>query len=145
MFFLNRCRRGWCDRRRVFFHGHSNLKELAGVLGAFFKNWLGDRLRAFPLNASIEVDALFAAMQLESALGAWPIYVEPGRQNGSAARASRAEYGANHARRAWADLLLTCGTRLFLLLLLALLRFSGILIAVLFVFSVQTTSAAVAP
>jgi hypothetical protein len=143
--FLSRSWRCGSDGRGVFFHSHSNLEELAIVLRAFFQDRLGNRLRAFPLNGSVEVDALFAAMQLKSALGAWSINIKSGGQYRSAARATGAQYSANHARGARPNLLLTRGTRLFLLLLFALLRFSGILIAVLFIFSIQTTSAAVAP
>ena len=130
--------RGGSNRRRVLFNGHPDFEEFAIILRTLLQYRLGDRLRAFPLGARIEVDALFAAMQLKTALGARAIGIKAGGQDAAAARTSGMKHRANHPGCTWTNLFLARGTRTILLLLFALFRFAGILITVLFVFSIQT-------
>jgi len=70
--------RGGSNRRGVLFNGHPDFEEFAIILRTLLQYRLGDRLRAFPLGARIEVDALFAAMQLKTTLGARAVGIKAG-------------------------------------------------------------------
>ena len=69
-------------------------------------NPLGNGLHAFEPRARIEIRALFAAVQIESATRALAFRVETLLQDGAAIGTSRARDGANHTRRARPDLIL---------------------------------------
>src|SRR5580658_2171360 len=71
--------RGVGDGRRIFLHGHAKFEKRAVVLGVFFRNAFGNRLRALELFSGIEVDALLAGMQLEIAARARGVRIEPRR------------------------------------------------------------------
>lgn len=71
---------------------------------------LGDALRyragALELSSGIEVSALFAAVQFETATGALAAGIETWLQDGAAIRAPRARDRPYHSRSPWADLFL---------------------------------------
>jgi len=91
--------------RGVFFDGHAEFVEGAGILGVLGGDAFLDRLSAFELRTRVEKAALLAAMQLELALGAGAVGIEPGSEDGAAIGAARAGDGADHARRARAELI----------------------------------------
>ncbi len=91
--------------RGIFFDGHAEFVEGAGVLGVFGRDAFLDRLGAFELRAGIEKAALFTAVQFELAFGAGAIGIEPGGQHGAAIGTSRARDGAHHAGGAGAELI----------------------------------------
>jgi hypothetical protein len=143
-----RARGGWClrrvgDWRGVFLDGHPKLEERAIISRVLLGDTLGNRLGAFELRGGIEMDALFATVQLEMAAWTLPVGIEPGHQNGTATRASRPHHCANHARSARAHLFLF-GTRLaraFLLFLGAIV----FLIALLLILPLHTDLRGVDP
>jgi hypothetical protein len=94
--------RSW---RGVFFDGHAKFVKGAGVLGVLGRDAFRDGLSALELGAGIEKAALFAAVQFELALGACAIGIETRGQDGAAIGAARAGDGADHARRAGAELI----------------------------------------
>jgi hypothetical protein len=89
----------------VFFNGHAKLVELAIILGVFGSNALGDGLGALELSARIEKTALLAAVQFKLAFGTLAVGIEAGSEDCAAIRATASRDGANHARRAWAELI----------------------------------------
>jgi hypothetical protein len=89
----------------VFLYGGAKLVELAGVLGIFGRDALGDGLRAFKLGAAVEEAALLATVQLEGAFGTLTVGVETTAEDGAAIRAAGAGDGADHARGARAELI----------------------------------------
>ena len=91
--------------RGVFFDGHAEFVEGAGVLGVFGGDALLDRLGAFELRARIEKAALFAAMQFGLALGTRPVGIESRSEDGAAIGAARARDRSDHARGAGAELI----------------------------------------
>lgn len=92
-------------RRSVLLNGHAEFVELAIVLRVFGRNALGDGLRAFELRTAVEKAALLATVKLEPALGALPIGIETGGENGATIGAAPARDRANHARSAWTELI----------------------------------------
>jgi hypothetical protein len=122
--------------RGVFFDGHAVLEKGASVLRALLHDRLRNGLRAFPLGCSVEIYALLAAVQLETAARTGAIGVESGGQDITATRTARPKDCADHPRRARAYLLLARGARL-LLLSLAFFRLARVLVTVLPVFSIQ--------
>ena len=60
----------------VFFHGGAELVEFAFVAGVFGSDAFGDVLRALELSGGIEEAALFATVELKSALGAFSVWIE---------------------------------------------------------------------
>src|SRR4029077_15535080 len=94
--------------RGVFFHRGAKFVEGAVVLGVLRGDALWNRLRAFKLRAAVEETALLATMQLESALGTLAVGVKAAGEDGAAIGAARTRDGADHARRAGAELI---GTR----------------------------------
>jgi len=110
--------RGDGGRRRILFHCGAKRIERAVIARVFLGDTLGNRLRALKLRAGIEIHALLAGMQLETATRAGALGVETGLQHGAAVRAARACDGADHARRSRTDLLLVRPTfwRAFLFL-----------------------------
>jgi hypothetical protein len=93
-------------RRGVLLYRRAECVKRAFVSRIFFGDALGDWLCALELRARVEVHALFAAVQLESATRAGAVPVEARLEHHTAIRAARARDGANHARRARPDLLL---------------------------------------
>src|SRR5713226_1047956 len=89
----------------VFFHGGAKFVEGAVVLRVFGCNALRNRLRAFKLRAAVEEAALFATVQLESALGTLAIGVEAAGEHRAAIGTARAGHGADHARRSRTELI----------------------------------------
>jgi|SRR5580700_5528267 len=81
-----------------FFPGHADFVKGAAITGIFLGHTLGHRLHALEALAGIEIHALLAGVEFESALGA-----EAGRRNGlehgSALRAPRYGTGAWHVHR----------------------------------------------
>jgi hypothetical protein len=138
MFFLRAVRRSRNNRRRILLHIHAHLEKCARILRALFHDRFGNRLRALKLRARIEIHALFAAMKLVSAPRANSGRHKPRRQNISATAASRSQHRSNHPRCARTYLLRSRTSRL-LWTSLTLFWFSGILITMLLVFSIQLT------
>src|SRR5713226_6042156 len=103
------CRLSIGSWRGVFFDGHAEFVEGAGVLGILGRDAFLDRLGAFKPRTRIEKAALFAAMQFGLALGTRPVGIESRSEDGAAIRTARARDGANHARRARAELVGAAG------------------------------------
>ena len=91
--------------RGVFFHGGAKFVEGAVVLCVLGSDAFGNRLRAFKLRAAVEEAALFATVQLESALGALAVGVEAAGEHCAAIGTARACHGADHARRSRSELI----------------------------------------
>ena len=111
-------RRGWrggrssllcigCGRG-VFFDRSAKFVERAVVLGVLRRDAVWNRLRALKLSAAVEEPALLATVQFKSALGTLTVRIKATREDSAAIGATRARDGANHARRARAELI---GTR----------------------------------
>ena len=94
-------------RRRILFNRGAKFVERAIVPLILSRNPLGDGLHAFKSRGGIEISALLAAMQFESAMRALALRVETRLQHRAAIRASRARDRADHARRARPDLFLS--------------------------------------
>ena len=62
----------------VLFHGGAELIEFAVVAGVLGSDAFGDGLRALELSSGIEETALFTAVKLETALGAFAVGIEAG-------------------------------------------------------------------
>jgi len=99
-------------RRGVLLHGGAKLVKRTGVLGVLGRDTFGDGLRAFKLRSGVKEAALLAAMELEIALGTFAVGVEAGREDGAAIRTARTGDGADHARRARAEMIVCAGTAL---------------------------------
>lgn len=138
MFFLRAIRGSWRNRRRIFLHIHAHLEKRARILRALFHDWFWNRLSAFKLRAGIKIHALFAAVKFIAASRTNSRRHKSRRQNISASAASRSQHRSNHPRSARTYLLRPRPARLFWVSL-ALFRLSGVLITVLFVFSIQLT------
>jgi len=95
--------------RGIFLDGHAKFVEGAGVLGILGRNAFGDWLGAFKLRAGIEKAALFTAVQFGLALGTSPVGIESRSEDGAAIGTARARDGADHARRARAELVGAAG------------------------------------
>jgi hypothetical protein len=91
--------------RGIFFDGHAEFVEGAGVLGVLGRDAFLNRLGAFELRAGIEEAALFAAVQFELALGTRAIGIESRSKDGAAIGTSGAGDGADHAGGAGAELI----------------------------------------
>ena len=72
------------SRRGIFFDGHAEFVECAGVLGIFGRDAFLDRLGAFELRAGIEKAALFTAVQFGLALGTSAVGIESRSEDGAA-------------------------------------------------------------
>ena len=94
--------RGW---RGIFFDGHAKFVEGAGVLGVFGRDAFLDRLGTFELSAGIEEAALLAAVQVSAALGTRAVGIESGSEDGATVGTSGPRHSADHAGRAWAELI----------------------------------------
>jgi hypothetical protein len=103
----NRWSRNGGRGRRIFFDRGAEFVEPAIVPLVLARNAFGNRLHAFKSRARIEIRALLAGMQFVSALRTLPFRIETGLQHGAAIRASRTRDGADHARRARSDLILS--------------------------------------
>jgi len=102
-----RCRRNRYGRwRSIFLDSRAKRVEGAVVSSVFFGNALRYRPGAFELCRRVEVGALFAGMELETAAGASPLGIKPGLQNGTAIRTTRACYGSHHSGSPRTNLLL---------------------------------------
>ena len=102
-----RCRRNRYGRwRSIFLDSRAKRVEGAVVSSVFFGNALRYRPGAFELCPRVEVGALFAGMELETAAGASSLGIKPGLQNGTAIRTTRACYGSHHSGSPRTDLLL---------------------------------------
>jgi hypothetical protein len=100
-------------RRSVLFDGGAELVELAVVFAVFGSDAFGDGLRTLKLRAGIEEATLFAAMKFGIALGASAAGIEARREDGTTIGATSAGHGADHARRARAEMIvLSAGTAL---------------------------------
>ncbi|OLC96291.1 MAG: hypothetical protein AUH86_10200 [Acidobacteria bacterium 13_1_40CM_4_58_4] len=93
----------------VFFNGHTKFVKGAGILRVLGRDAFGDGLGALESRAGIEEAALFAAVQLELALGTFSIGIETGRENGAAIGASCAGDRADHTRSARTELIGAAG------------------------------------
>lgn len=123
------------DGRGIFFDGHAAFVEFAIVAGVFFGDAFRNRLSAFEARAGVKMNALLAAMQLETTLGTFRIRIGSGSQSVTASRAARAHHGANHVRRARADLFLASRARQgSAFALLWLFRTIGVLVTMLSIF-----------
>ena len=91
--------------RRIFFDGHAEFVECTGVLCVFRRDAFLNRLSAFELRAGIEKAALFAAMQFGLTFGARSVGIESRSEDRAAIRTARARDGADHTRRARAELI----------------------------------------
>jgi hypothetical protein len=89
----------------VFFDRCTKFIEGAVVLRILGCDALWDGLGAFKLRAAVEEAALFATVQLESALGALAVGVEAAGEHCAAIGTARACHGADHARRSRAELI----------------------------------------
>jgi hypothetical protein len=89
----------------VFLDRCAKFVEGAVVLRILGCDALWDGLGAFKLRAAVEETALFATVQLESALGTLAIGVEAAGEHRAAIGTARACDGADHARRARAELI----------------------------------------
>ena len=89
----------------VLFYGGAETVEGAIVFYIFGSESFRDRLGAFEAGASVKEAALFAAVELELALGAGALGVESGGEDRTAIGAARASDGADHARGARAKLI----------------------------------------
>src|SRR5260370_21214672 len=83
--------------RGVFFDGHAEFVEGAGILGVFGGDAFRDWLSAFELRAGIEEAALLAAVQFGLALGTLPVGIESRSEDGAAIGAAGARDRADHA------------------------------------------------
>ena len=137
MFLLRAVRRSGCNRRGIFFHGHSHLEERAVILRALLHDRFRNRLGALELRASVKIHALFAAMEFVPAPRTRPVRTESRRQHVAAATASRPQHGSHHARRSRTNLLWTRTARLLGCSLALFWLAARVLIPVLFVFSIQ--------
>lgn len=136
MFFLRavrRCRRNW---RSILFHIHAHLKKCARILRALFHDRFGNWLRALKLRTGIKIHALFAAMKFVATSRANSSGHKSGRQNVSASAATSSQHRAYHPRSARTNLLRPRPARL-LWTSFSFFWFSGILITVLLIFSIQ--------
>src|SRR5260370_24152778 len=95
--------------RGVFFNGHAEFVEGAGVLGILGGDAFLDGLGALELRAGIEETALFAAVQFGLALGARAVGIESRGEDGAAVGTARAGNSADHARSARAELIGAAG------------------------------------
>jgi hypothetical protein len=126
--------------RGIFFDGHAKFVEGASVLGIFGRDAFLNGLRAFKLRAGIEKAALFAAVQFELTLGTCAIGIEPRGQDGAAIGTSRACDGANHARRAGAELIgaaRAAGGRLAVMRLVLFIAFFRVAVSAVTVLSIH--------
>ena len=98
------CRGG---RRGVFFNGSAKLVERAFVALVLARDAFRHGLHAFKPRSAVEIRALFAAMQIESTLQAFPVGVESRQQHSAAIRTARACDRTDHARRPRPDLILS--------------------------------------
>jgi len=94
--------RSW---RGVFFDGHAELVKLAVVLGVLGSDAFGDGLRALELGAGIKETALLATVEFKLAFGTLAVRVETRSKDSSTVGTSTAGDGADHARRARAELI----------------------------------------
>src|SRR5260370_38353782 len=83
--------RGW---RGIFFDGHAEFVEGAGVFCVLRRDAFLDGLGAFELRAGIEKAALLTAMQFGLALGTRSAGIESGREDAAAIGPTRAREGA---------------------------------------------------
>jgi hypothetical protein len=79
-----RRRSGYGRRSRILFDSRAEGVKGAVVASIFFGNTLGYRPGALKLSRSIEIRALFTAMQLETTTRAGPLGIKAGLQNGAA-------------------------------------------------------------
>jgi hypothetical protein len=138
MFFLRAVRGSRSNRRRILLHIHTHLEKRACILRALFHDRFGNRLRAFKLRACIEIHALFATMKFIAASRAYSCRYKSRRQNISAPATARAQHRPNHPRSARTYLFRPRPARL-LWTSFSFFGFSGILITMLLVFSIQLT------
>jgi hypothetical protein len=127
------------SRRSVFFDGHAEFIEFAGVFAVLGSDAFGDRLGTFKLGAGIEEAALFAAMEFGVALGAGAGGVEASDEDRAAIGAAGSGNGAYHAGSAGTEMIvLTAGTALRGLTFGAgLLFFFGIAVAAMAVLTIH--------
>jgi len=91
--------------RGIFFDGHAEFVEGTGVLCVLRRDAFLDGLSAFELRPGIEKAALLTAMQFGLTLGASSVGIESGSEDGAAIGTARARDGADHTRRARAELI----------------------------------------
>ncbi len=103
----NRWSRNGGRRRRIFFDRGAEFVEPAIVPLVLARNAFGNGLHAFKPRARIEIRALLAGMQVESALRTLSFRIETRLQHGATIRTSRARDRADHARRPRSDLILS--------------------------------------
>jgi hypothetical protein len=89
----------------VFLDRRAKFVERAVVLGVLGRDAVRNLLRALKLSAAVEEAALLATVQLKGALGTLTVRIKATGQNSAAIGAARARDGANHARRARAELI----------------------------------------
>jgi hypothetical protein len=140
MFFLRPVRRCRRNRRSILFHVHAHLKKRACILRALFHDRFRNRLRAFKLRTRIKVNALFAAVKFVAASRTYSRGHKSRRQNISTSAAACSQHCSNHPRSARTYLLGPRPARL-IWTSLSFFWFSGILITVLLIFSIQLTLA----
>ncbi len=122
----------------VFFDGHAEFVEFAGVFGVFGSDAFGDGLGALELGAGIEEPALFATVKLKLALGALAVGVEAGGEYRAAIGTSAAGDRADHAWGTRAELIGAWTTlRRLAVVLLSFFAFFRVAIAAMTVLSIH--------
>ncbi len=122
----------------VFFDGHAELIKLAIIFGVFGSDPFGDGLRALELGAGIEEATLLAAVKLKLALRTLAVRVEARSENCATIGASASRNGANHARRARAELIgARTALRRLAFVLFFLIAFFRVAIAAMTVLSIH--------
>jgi hypothetical protein len=97
---------GYSGWRRVFLNRDAKRVETAFVAQVFLGDALRDGLGALELRGGIEMHALLAAVQLESAARTFAVGVKSRGEHRTAVRAAPARDGTDHARCARTNLFL---------------------------------------
>ena len=142
-------RRGWrggrssllcigCGRG-VFFDRSAKFVERAVVLGVLRRDAVWNRLRALKLSAAVEEPALLATVQFKSAFRTLTVRIKATREDSAAIGAARARDGADHARRARAELIgaRTALRRLAVMRAVFLILFFRVAIAAVIILSIH--------
>ena len=127
--------RGRRGRGGVLLYGRSKFVKCTIIALIFSGNLFRDGLHAFEARGSIEIGALFAAMQLERTTRTFAFGVKAGLQHGTAIRAAGASNCANHARGSRPYLFLSWVA--FMRTFFFFLGLVGMLVAPMFILPVQ--------
>jgi hypothetical protein len=130
------------SRSGVFLDSHAKFVKLAAVFGVLGGDAFGNGLRTLELGRAIEEAALLAAVKFEIALWTLAVRVKAGGENGAAIGTAAARNGADHTRRAGAELIGTRATRSWspLEIFVAFIAFIRVAIASMTVLAIHKTS-----